>query len=203
LTLKLQLQGDQKLRERLENLEKLLQIGKKISQQKIYTRVIGRRFSAWFESVIVNKGSAHGVKVNALVIGRDHIVGKVMEVSNQFSVIALTSSPKFRLAVQFENFSTPMIFTGSGSGLHKNDVNKLEFMASGIVKNIPTSTRENLQTGTKIFAASLAHTDFNIPLGSIAKLQEQADGTLLQAIINLPKIINNLQEMLIIVPDDL
>ncbi|MDR2812170.1 MAG: rod shape-determining protein MreC [Puniceicoccales bacterium] len=203
LTLKLQLQSDQDLRKRLKNLEELLKIGEKFSHKKIYARVISRKISAWFESAIVNKGSFHGVKVNALVIARDHIVGKVVEVSDQFSVVTLTSSPKFCLAVQFENSSSPTIFMGSGSGLRKNDASEFELRASGIVKNIPISIRKSLQTGAKIFAASLACTDFNVPIGTVTELLEQADGMFLQATINLPEIINNSQEMLIIVPNDL
>jgi cell shape-determining protein MreC len=203
LTLKLQLQGDRNLRERLGNLEELLQIGEKISHQKIYARVIKRETSAWFESVIVNKGSKDGVRVNALAIARDHIVGKVIEVSDQFSVVALTSSPKFRLAVQFENFAVPLVFNGSGSNLHKNSAGQLTSKALGIVRNIPMGTRENLQGGTKIFAASLVNSDFNIPLGNIIELQEQADGMFLQATVDLQEITRNLREILIVIPHDL
>jgi cell shape-determining protein MreC len=203
LTLKLQSQKDQGLRERLENLEELLQIGKKTPYQKVYARVIKRETSAWFESIVVNGGSKGGVKVNALVIARDHIVGKVVEVSDQFSVVALTSSPKFRLAIQFENFAVPLVFNGGGSSLQKNNIGKLAFKASGIVKNIPTGVRESLRNGAKIFAASLANTDFNVPLGNIVKLQEQADGVFLQATIDLPEITHNLREILIIIPYDL
>jgi cell shape-determining protein MreC len=203
LTLKLQLQRDQKLRERLENLEKLLQIGGRISYQKIYAQVIKRETSAWFESIVVDKGSKSGVKVNALVIARDYIVGKVMEVSDQFSVVALTSSPKFRLAVQLEKFAVPLIFNGGGSGLCKNDAGKLAFKASGVVKNIPMDVRKTLQIRTKIFPASLANADFNIPLGSIVELQEQADEMFLQATVDLSEITHNLQEILIIISHDL
>jgi cell shape-determining protein MreC len=203
LTLKSQLQMDRNLRERLEDLEKLLQIGDKISCQKIYARVIKRNSSAWFESVIVNKGSTHGVKTNVLVLARNHIIGKVTEVASQFSTIALTSSPKFRLAVQFENFLAPMIFTGSGSGFCGNTVNKFKFRALGVVKNIPINARNSLQVGTEIFAASLAHTDFNMPLGSVTELHKQTDGMFSQVTIDLSEIINNLQEVLIIVPNDL
>jgi rod shape-determining protein MreC len=202
-TLKLQLQRDQNLRKRLEDLEKLLQIGQKIPYQKIYGRVIGRKSSAWVESIIINKGSVHGVKTNALAVGRGHIIGKVAEVSEQFSIIALTSSPKFHLAVQFENFSLPLVFMGSGSGLCKNDTNKLELRASGIVKNIPANILKTSPIGMKIFAASLANTDFNIPLGTVIEWQKQADDMFLQAVIDLPEITNNLREILIIIPDDL
>jgi cell shape-determining protein MreC len=203
LTLKSQIRKDQNSRERIENLEKLLQIGGEIAYKKVYARVIKRETSAWFESVIVNKGKAHGIKENALVIAQNHVIGKVAEISNQFSTIALTSSPKFRLAVYFENFSAPMIFTGNGSGLRKNNANELGLKAFGTIKNIPIGIRKKLQIGTKIFAASLAHTDFNVPLGHIMEWHEQADGMFLQAKIDLPEITNNLQEMLIIIPDDL
>jgi rod shape-determining protein MreC len=203
LTLKLQLQKEQDLRERLENLEELLQIGKKVSYKKIYAQVINREFSAWFESIVVNKGSKEGVKVNALVIARDHIVGKVVEVSDQFSVVALTSSPKFRLAIQLEIFAVPLVFNGGGSSLQRNNGGKLVFKASGIVKNIPTGARESLRNGAKIFAASLVNSDFLIPLGNIVELQEQADGMFLQATVDLQEITCNLQEILIIIPHDL
>ncbi|MDR0418474.1 MAG: rod shape-determining protein MreC [Puniceicoccales bacterium] len=203
LTLRSQLQMDQNLKERLGNLEKLLRIGEKISCQKIYARVIKRNSSAWFESIIINKGSIHGVKPNVLVLAKGHIIGKVMETASQFSTIALTSSPKFRLAVQFENFLAPMIFTGNDSGFCENNANKVGFRAFGVVKNIPINARNSLQIGTKIFAASLAHTDFNMPLGSVAELREQADGIFLQVAIDLPEITNSLQEVLIIVQNDL
>jgi hypothetical protein len=75
-------------------------------------------------------------------------------------------------------------------------------MASGIIKDIPLSSQKNLRNGAKITAASLANTDFNMPLGFIAEWHRQADGMFLQATITLPKIINNLQKILIIIPDD-
>ncbi|MDR1906952.1 MAG: rod shape-determining protein MreC [Puniceicoccales bacterium] len=203
LTLKLQLQKDQDLRNRLQYFEELVQIGEKILHKKVYARVIKRETSAWFESIVVNKGSSDGIKKNALVIGGNHIIGKVAEVSEQFSTIVLTSSPKFRLAVRFENFSVPMVFTGSGSNLHKNDTGKFELRASGIIKNIPIDVQKNLQNGAKIFAASLANTNLDIPLGCVAELHEQADNIFLQATIDLPKTINKIQEIFIIIPDDL
>ncbi|MDR1591254.1 MAG: rod shape-determining protein MreC [Puniceicoccales bacterium] len=203
LTLKLQLQENRDLNERLKNIKNLLEIGEKNSYKKIYGGVIGRKTSAWFESIIVNKGSMHGVRMHAPVIGRGHIIGKVEEVSEQFSVVTLTSSPKFHLAVQLENFSIPLVFTGTGSDLRKNDANKFEIRASGIVKNIPTNVLQALRTGAKIFAASFAHMDFQVPLGNVIEWQKQADDMFLQVVVDLPEITNNLREILIIIPDDL
>jgi rod shape-determining protein MreC len=202
LALQLEIQRDQDLRDRLKYLEELVALGERIVHKKVYARVIGREASAWFESIIVNKGYKHGISLNALALAGKYIIGKVIEVSEQFSVIALASSPKFRLAVLSEKFSMPMVFTGNGSDLCKNDGGKIELVASGTIKNIPSSAQKNLQNGSKITAASLTTTDFDLPLGFIGELHSQADGMFLQATIALPEIINNLQEILIIIPDD-
>jgi rod shape-determining protein MreC len=203
VTLKLQWQRDQYLRDQIASLEQLMGIGENIFYKKIYARVIKRTTSAWFESIIINKGSDHGIRENALAIASCGIIGKVTEIFKNFSIITLASSPKFRLAVVLENFTIPMIFTGTSNCLRKNSESEWEIKAAGIIRDIPANAQKFMSIGTKIFAASLCETTFNLPIGTIAQVCKQKDEIFLQSIINLPEEINNLQEILIIIPDDL
>ncbi|MDR1303289.1 MAG: hypothetical protein LBJ81_01560 [Puniceicoccales bacterium] len=67
-SLKMQLQGNFDLRDRLAALENLTQIGQRLPHGKIFARVIGRQRAAWFDSVTFDRGRAEGVREGAVAI---------------------------------------------------------------------------------------------------------------------------------------
>lgn len=79
-------------RERLAKygrLQKLLQLKKTIHWPVVAAQVIGKDPSGWFESVIIDKGSNSGLKVNMPVMNASGVVGRLVSVSPNYAKVLL------------------------------------------------------------------------------------------------------------------
>ncbi|WP_350342540.1 rod shape-determining protein MreC [Proteinivorax tanatarense] len=56
-------------------------------------RVISRSHQAWYSTITIDKGSAHGIDVDMPVVTNAGLVGKVVEVSSNTSKVMLAISP--------------------------------------------------------------------------------------------------------------
>jgi rod shape-determining protein MreC len=204
ISLKMQLQQNFDLKNRLEALENLTQIGQQLAHKKIFARVIRRDVTAWFESITLNKGKLEGVRENAIVVANGDIVGKITAVAENSSTATLSSSPKFRLAVCLENFASPMIFMGNGHAYGRNQSGKCELKTRGILKNIPTHAAVFLTKGTRIICSALAaHTPGGLTVGYVENIHPSIDSMFLSADVALPNTLSDFCETLILIPDDL
>ena len=70
-------------------LRNLLDFEKTISQMVVAAEVIGRDPSAWFKTVIIDKGKADGLTRGLPVVMPQGITGQVVEVSNHYSKVML------------------------------------------------------------------------------------------------------------------
>lgn len=94
--LKKQLARDQEMKNewieaRMANdrLRRLMDIGKGFSQELVYAEVIGRDPTAWFKTVIINKGYKDNVAVGMPVLVPEGIVGQVVDVSGRYAKVLL------------------------------------------------------------------------------------------------------------------
>jgi rod shape-determining protein MreC len=72
-----------------ERLQKLLKFKKTINWPVLASQVIGRDPSGWFESVIIDKGSNSGLKVNMPVVDAKGVVGRLVSVSPNYAKVLL------------------------------------------------------------------------------------------------------------------
>jgi rod shape-determining protein MreC len=72
-----------------ERLQKLLKFKKTIHWPVLASQVIGRDPSGWFESVIIDKGSSSGLKVNMPVVDAKGVVGRLVAVSPNYAKVLL------------------------------------------------------------------------------------------------------------------
>ena len=70
-------------------LQKLLQFKETIHWPVLAVQVIGRDPSGWFESVIIDKGSNSGLKVNMPVVNARGVVGRLVSVSPNYAKVLL------------------------------------------------------------------------------------------------------------------
>jgi len=70
-------------------LRNLLGFQKTISERVVAAEVIGKDPSAWFKTVIIDKGSADGLTRGLPVVMPQGIAGQVIEVSNHYSKVML------------------------------------------------------------------------------------------------------------------
>ncbi|MDQ3805249.1 MAG: rod shape-determining protein MreC [Acidobacteriota bacterium] len=89
-----ELRDARQARDENERLKGLLDFRRDASYQTIPARVIARDPSVWFNTVIVNRGTAHGVDLNMPVATPQGVVGRVVAVSPLTSQIMLLTDER-------------------------------------------------------------------------------------------------------------
>ncbi len=100
------------LRREIARLEELLQLPSFANYRSEAARVVSRDLTAWWQRLIIRKGSRDGITVGVPVIYSGGVVGRVAEVHANTSVVNLISSPEVRLAASFEGDDRPVSFQG-------------------------------------------------------------------------------------------
>ena len=72
-----------------DRLRRLMDIERDYAQQVVYAEVIGRDPTAWFKTVIINKGAKDQVAVGMPVAVPEGIVGQVVDVSGRYAKVLL------------------------------------------------------------------------------------------------------------------
>jgi rod shape-determining protein MreC len=81
-------------RDENERLKRLLDFTKDVSYQSIPARVIARDPSIWFNSLIINRGSASGVDLDMPVVTPEGIVGRVVGVGPASAQVMLITDER-------------------------------------------------------------------------------------------------------------
>lgn len=86
---------------RLENarLTKLLHVTKIINHDFVTARIVGTAISPFTSSATIQAGASDGVKVDDIVRGSHGLVGRISEVSSNYSTIMLKSDSNSRIPV--------------------------------------------------------------------------------------------------------
>ena len=72
-----------------DRLRRLMALGKGFAQEVIYAEVVGRDPTAWFQTIIVNKGSKDNVAVGMPAAVPEGIVGQIVDVSGRYAKVLL------------------------------------------------------------------------------------------------------------------
>ena len=72
-----------------DRLRRLMDMGKDFAQQVVYAEVIGRDPTAWFKTIIIDKGAKDHVAVGMPVVVPEGIVGQVVDVSGHYAKVLL------------------------------------------------------------------------------------------------------------------
>jgi len=72
-----------------DRMRRLMDIGRGFSQELVYAEVIGRDPTAWFKTVIINKGYKDNVAVGMPVLVPEGIVGQIVDVSGGYAKVLL------------------------------------------------------------------------------------------------------------------
>lgn len=72
-----------------DRLRRMMDIGQEFPQEVVYADVIGRDPTAWFKTVIINKGRMDQVAAGMPVAVPEGIVGQVMDVSGRYAKVLL------------------------------------------------------------------------------------------------------------------
>ncbi len=81
------------LKQKIEDLSKILNFKPRIRWTIVPAQIIGYDASGWFRSVIIDKGKKDKICVNMPVISADGLVGRIISVSENFSKVLLITDP--------------------------------------------------------------------------------------------------------------
>jgi rod shape-determining protein MreC len=72
-----------------DRLRRLMGMGEEFTQQVVYAEVIGRDPTAWFKTIIIDKGAKDNVAVGMPVVVPEGIVGQIVDVSGHYAKVLL------------------------------------------------------------------------------------------------------------------
>ncbi|MBP7585773.1 MAG: rod shape-determining protein MreC [Spirochaetes bacterium] len=103
-----------------ERLRAVIQMKERIEYESIPAIVISRDPDNWFRTIILNRGSSDGVKVNMPVVAyhgeEKAIIGKIIEVRGSVSRVLPIVAPDMKLGVMLQGSRFPGLLKGLSSG---------------------------------------------------------------------------------------
>ena len=126
-----------------------------VENDKIYAKVLSDKSSPYLKSIIINKGSKHGINLGAVAKDKEYLIGKIVEVNYTTSRVLLLSDINSKIPVLIEPQGLLSILSGTGD-------------KEGIIQY---SKVENIIEDTSIVYTSGAGGLFKagIPVGKITK----------------------------------
>ncbi len=117
-------------------LSTVLDLAERIPGNPVVAEVVGLDASAWFQTVTVNRGTAHGVALNAPVIAAGGLVGRVISVGTDVAQIQLLTDRDCSVGALLARTRARGVVAGSGgeaspTGLTLNYVSNLEDVVEG------------------------------------------------------------------------
>ena len=126
-----------------------------IESDRLYAKVLSDKNSPFLKSIIINKGSKHGINLGAVVKDKEYLIGKIIEVNYTTSRVLLLSDINSKIPILIEPQGLLSILSGSGE---KDGV-----IQYSKVKNIIKETSIAYTSGVgNLFKAG-------IPVGKITK----------------------------------
>ena len=159
-----------------ERLRKLLDFKKEIPGKAIPARVIARDLAPWRRTILIDKGTNHGIRKRMAVVSAQGLVGRVIEAAPSSARVILLLDAESRVSILFQESRDLGVCEGNGSSwLH---VTRIEREASikvgdlvissglgGIYpKGIPVGRVElvgNEKEGLELFASVRPFVDFS------------------------------------------
>ncbi|MEP6924515.1 MAG: rod shape-determining protein MreC [Pyrinomonadaceae bacterium] len=92
--LETELAQKQNLTEENENLKSQLDLKNQSQYKTVAAQVIGRDPSAWFDAVVINRGSNAGIEINMPVVTANGVVGRIVAVSPFTAQVSLVTDDK-------------------------------------------------------------------------------------------------------------
>ena len=97
-----------------------------VENDKMYAKVLSDKNSPFLKSIIINKGSKHGINLGAVVKDKEYLIGKIVEVNYTTSRVLLLSDINSKIPVLIEPQGLLSILSGTGNKEGIIQYNKVE-----------------------------------------------------------------------------
>ncbi len=183
------------LKNRLQRYEEILKIPAPDKFKAEVARVIRRDISAWWQYIVIRKGSADGIRPGQAVVYSGGVVGRVAKTTRHTATVELVSSGKFRMAAQFEGEDRPVIYQGGGASSFRS--------ARGVVSDVPEDVRVSPSEPLRLVTSPLAGSfPEGIFIGNVVELRLDHDALFKSGVVRLSNGLDNLREVSVLVPID-
>lgn len=173
----------EELRKENERLRSLLDFKQGSERRLISAFVIGRDPSNWSHSIIIDRGSADGIRPDMAVITKEALIGKIVEVGKNTSRAILITDRNFKAAALVERTRV----TGLLSGFSPNRCQ---------MRFIPLDA--DVEKGDIVISLGGGVFPKGLLIGKIVNLGLSGDSVSRFAIIESPVRLNQLEEVFII-----
>lgn len=146
--------------------------------------VIG--YSGQFQerNLIVNKGKIHNIAAGSAVISGNGIVGKIVTVTETYSIILPFSNPRFQVPV--------MDLRTSVQGILQSDI-------AGTISMNMVKLGSEIAAGDTIVTSNLSRLfPKGYPVGTISRIRESSDNLFMSAEISPYTLVENLEHVFIL-----
>lgn len=173
-----------------ERLKKVLNFQSDIAHQAglqvAPAAVIGRDPGNWFSTLVINKGSRHGIKSNMTVIAPEGLVGRVTAVSGNTSEVLLISDPRSGVGSIIQETRAPGLVEGMVSG-------------SDLLRMVHIPNSIPVKQGQTILTSGLGSLfPKGIPIGEVVGTGREPSGLFLSADVKPFVDFNRLEEVMVI-----
>lgn len=172
----------------LENirLKENLAFKQKSSFKLISARVIARSADNWSSSIIIDKGSHHGIRHGMGVITYSGLAGRIMEVTNSTSYVMLLSDPSLGVSSLIQRSRQEGLVSGTlGSNL--------------IMKYLPENA--DIRIGDMVVSSGLNSLyPKGVLIGKVLEIGKEFSGLSRYAIVEPVVNFSNIEEVLVVVP---
>lgn len=167
-----------------ERLRNLLQFSKKIPRSMVPAQIIGIDPSSWFRTILIDKGTKHGVNREMAVVSPEGIVGHVLQTSPHFS--------KVLLITDFNNSVDAVVQRSRAKGLVEgNGDNRCRLKYA--------ERTQDIELGDSVITSGLGgRYPKGLMIGKISKIEKKRYGLFQYAEIVLSANFGKLEEVFVI-----
>lgn len=167
-----------------QRLERLLDMKKSIKEPTVAATVIGEDVTSWFRTLVINRGSSHGIREGMAVIAADGVVGQTVKVSATTSRVLLLTDHASGISATIQRSRARGVVKGKGEMLCS-----LEF----------TTREENVSVGDTVITSGIGGVFLKgLPIGEVTMVKRGEYG-IFQTISIRPSVnIPHLEEVLVV-----
>ncbi len=138
------------------------------SEPPVAAEIIARSPSNWFDKIIINRGTAHGVEPGAPVVAPAGVVGRIYNVTERTAEVMLIVDDRSAFGAKVLRSGAPVLIEGTGQG------NRLRLK--------PLIKEMDIEIGDEIVTSSMSAVfPDGLPVGKVVDIDRGEYGLMLTA----------------------